>query len=81
MSDSLGELLADKESLESEIAALEWKLVNVKATLRSDEEIITSHRRMEVDMLIDLAVKRSLLEAVDDELSAMAEEVGDVEID
>jgi hypothetical protein len=74
MSDRVGELLRDKEDFEKEIAALEFKRGNISRTLEEDERIVKAHRQAQLDICVDLAVKRTLLEQVDDELLALAAE-------
>jgi hypothetical protein len=73
MSD-VSDLLRDKEDLEREVAALEFKRDRIARTIEEDEKTLRIHRAAQLDMAVDWGAKQAMLQAVDDELLMLAAE-------
>lgn len=69
------ELLNEREQLEREIESGRFMLDNINKSLLEDQKMINAHHSARVEIACGLAVREARLEAVNDELLALADEV------
>jgi hypothetical protein len=76
------DLLNEREQLEREIESGRFMLDNINKTLLEDQKMINAHHGARVEIACGLAVREARLEAINDELLALADEVeGDARLE
>jgi hypothetical protein len=69
------QLLDEREQLEREVESGRFMLDNINRTLLEDQKVLDAHHGARVEVACGLAVSEARLEAIDDELLALADEV------
>jgi len=76
------ELLSEREQLERELESGRYMLTNINKSLLEDQKILDSHHVARVEIACGIAVREARLEAINDELLALADEVeGDARLE
>jgi hypothetical protein len=69
------QLLDEREQLEREVESGKFMLDNINKTLVEDQKIMNAHHGARVEIAVGIAVREARLEAINDELLALADEV------
>ncbi len=73
--NAVKELLREREQLEREIESARFMLDNINKTLLEDQKTLNTHHSARVEIACGLAVREARLEAINDELLGLADEV------
>lgn len=76
------DLLNEREQLEREVESGRFMLERINDTLLEDQKTLSTHHAARVEIACGLAVREARLEAINDDLLALADEVeGDARLE
>lgn len=69
------DLLNEREQLEREVESGRFMLERINDSLLEDQKMMNAHHGARVEIAVGIAVREARLEAINDELLALADEV------